>query len=274
MYLADVPALPDRVAAALAHAGRDGIVTGWAGCVALGLPYVVDAGAVPVLVPAGRRRVTTPAVRVLPTTRPPSWWRWTSGVRVAAPARCVIDAARGLRRLDQVRALVLGAAARVTVDELSAELVAGARGGRALVARALRDATDGAASCPEAELAELAVAAARAGRLPSFLLNPEVHVRGELLGRPDGWFPGRGVGWEVDSREHHAEDDAFDETLARHDRWLAHGLSLLHVTPRRLRRLGPRYADVLAAAAAAGAGRPEPAGLVVVPRGPVLPHRH
>ncbi len=100
--------------------------------------------------------------------------------------------------------------------------------------RAIEDARDGAASCPEAELADEAAARARAGRLPRFLLNPEVRVRGRLLGRPDGWFVGHGLGWEVDSRTHHAQDRDFDATLARHDLWLAHGLSLLHVTPRRL----------------------------------------
>jgi hypothetical protein len=48
---------------------------------------------------------------------------------------------------------------------------------------------------------------------------------------------------------------------------------LLHVTPKRARLLGDRYAAVLADAASARAGiaRPEPTGLVVRPRGPLLP---
>jgi len=91
-----------------------------------------------------------------------------------------------------------------------------------------------------------------------------------VLGQPDGWFVGLGLGWEVDSRRFHADDDRFDATLARHDRFGAHGLQLLHVTPRRARRLGASYADVLAAAVAARrlAAQPQPHGLVVRPFDP------
>ena len=47
-------------------------------------------------------------------------------------------------------------------------------------------------------------------------------------------------------------------------------LTLLHVTPRRARRLGASYADVLAAAVAARrlAAQPQPHGLVVRPFDP------
>lgn len=272
IYVIAVPDLLGRVQAAVAHAGVDAVVTGWAACAALGLPYVPDQRAVPVLVPAGRRRVSTPYVQVLPTTRRPTWWIW-HGVRIAAPARGLVDAARALSELRAVRALTLGALAEgaVQLRELRFELQAGARGGSALCRRALQDASYGAASAPEAELADRALVCARAGRLPPFLLNPDVLVDGRFVGRPDGWLMGLGLGWEVDSRQHHGRDDQFDATLARHDGFVTHGLVLLHVTPRRLRRLGPAYAEVLVQAAdrrrVAGL---EPAGLEVRPRGPLL----
>lgn len=276
-YVTGPDDLVARVHAALDHAGQDALLTGWAGCLALGLPDVPQGQAVPVLVPARRRRVSTPHVRVLPTTRPPAWWTWPElDVRVAAPVRCVVDAARALSELADVRALVLGAIGRGVVSrpELQRELELGARGGRALVQRALRDAAAGAASAPEAELADDVGAAARQGLLPPFLLNPELRCDGRLVGRPDGWLLGCGVGWEVDSRRHHAADDAFDATLARHDRFAGHGLTLLHVNPRRLRALGAGYVPVLAdAVRARRLLGPEPEGLVVVPRGPVLPQR-
>lgn len=181
-YLLPGAALGDRVRAALQHAGTDGVVTGWAACALLGLPYVVDAGAVPVLVPARRRRTSTPYVQVMPTTRPPAWWL-ADDLRVAAPARAVVDAARALGRLSDVRALVLGAQRLVAVEDLQRELTAGSRGGRLLVARTLRDAHAGAASCPEAEACDAAAELVRAGRLPPFLLNPDVYVDGVLVGR-------------------------------------------------------------------------------------------
>jgi len=186
-----------------------------------------------------------------------------------------VDTCRGLADLREVRALLLVAVAarRCGVDELRSELDAGSRHGRALCRRALCDAERGAWSAPEAEVADVVGAA----RLPPSLLNPTLVLDGAIVGQPDGWFPGLGLGWEVESRRHHAEDDTFDATLARHDHFAAHGLQLLHVTPRRARALGSRYADVLAAAVAARrtAALPEPTGLMVVPYDPrALRTRH
>ena len=254
------------IAAARAHAGDDLVVTGSLACRLLDLPDLPAGATADVLVPAGRRRVSSAFVRVQPTTRPPRCWRHSCGVWVADPHRAVVDAARRMTQLQDVRALVL-AALRLRwcgVDGLREELEAGARSGSALCRRALRDAEAGAWSAPEAEVADMA---RQDRRLPPFLLNPTLLIDGVVVGKPDGWFLGRGLGWEVDSRRFHASDDRFDATLARHDRFGAHGLQLLHVTPRRARLLGAGYGDVLAAAVAAraGAAQPEPPGLVVRP---------
>lgn len=254
------------VAAARAHAGDDLVVTGLVACRLLGLVHAPADGAVDVLVPAGRRRVSTAYVRVHPTVRPPRWWTHASGVRVADPHRAVVDAARRLTRLQDVRALVLAALHQrwCGLDRLRAELEAGPRNGTALCRRALRDWEAGAWSAPEAEVADVAGADPR---LPTPLLNPTLLLGGTVLGQPDGWFVGLGLGWEVDSRQFHADDDRFDATLARHDRFGAHGLQLLHVTPRRARQLGAAYGDVLAAAVVARrrAAQPDPPGLLVRP---------
>lgn len=256
------------VLAALAHAGEDLVVTGALACRLTGLADVPPSSGVDVLVPAARRRVSTAYVRVHPTTREPPWWRHSSGARVAEPHRAVVDCSRRLADLRDVRALLLAAVAagRCGIDELHAELDAGSRHGTALCRRAVRDAERGAWSAPEAEVADVV----RAARLPPCLLNPALLVDGALVGQPDGWFRGLGLGWEVESRRHHAGDDAFDATLARHDRFATYGLQLLHVTPRRARALGSRYADVIAAAVAARrtASVPEPTGLVVRPYDP------
>lgn len=270
-YLLPGAQLTDRCRAACAHAGDGAVVTGWAACRLLRLPYVDDGGAVPVLVPAARQRVSTAHVRVLPTTCPPRWWRHPCGLRVAEPARAVVDAARALPDLQRVRALVLGASSLVPVPAMRAQLHDGARRGRALLTRALDDAESGAASCPEAEVADLLTVSVRARRLPGFLLNPDVLVDGVFLGRPDGWLLGLALGWEVDSREFHAGEGAFEATLARSDSFLARGIPLLHVTPRRLRDRRAPWERVVEAAAAARAGLPEPPGLLVRLRGPVLP---
>jgi len=105
-----------------------------------------------------------------------------------------------------------------------------------------------------------------------FWLNAELWLEGQLLGVVDGYLKGLGLGWEVDSRRHRAGAPEFDHTLARHDAFLGAGLGLLHVTPRRARLLGPAYADVVVCAAQARQRlqAPEPAGLVVAPRGPLI----
>lgn len=258
------------VRAALAHAGPDAVVTGLVACRLLGLPDVPPLQGVQVLVPAARRRVSRPYVRVTPTTRPPVTWL-VAGVRVAEPHRAVVDAAVRLRDVRALRGLVLGAVAagRCRVDALRAELEARARNGTALTRRVLDEAAAGALSAPEAEVAAVAQDAVRAGRLPPFLLNPALVLGGVLVGRPDGWFPGLGLGWEVDSRRHHGSQEDLDATLARHDRFARYGLQLLHVTPGRARALGSGYAQVLVEAVAARrrAAQPEPPGLVVRPYG-------
>jgi hypothetical protein len=268
------PDLPSRISAALAHAGPEGIVTGWAGCALRDVPGADPLPQVAVLVPAEIQRVSTSYVRIMSTVRQPAP-TLIDGVRVAPAVRCVVDAARQLDGLRPIRHLVMSALASgaVPLADLDGELAAGARNGSRLVRRALLDAARGAASAPEAELADVVLGLARRRQLPPFLLNPEVWLGDRLVGRPDGWFTGVALGWEVDSRAFHSADDTFDATLDRHGRFGAAGVLLVHVTPRRFRQLGAAYGKVLVDAVSArrrdgSAPLPE---LRVVPRGPQLP---
>jgi hypothetical protein len=259
------PTDPQLVSAARLHAGDDVVVTGAVACRALDMPYAPQEPVVEVIIPSGTRVVSTPYIVVHQSDRQtPTWVR--AGVRHAMPLRAVVDAGRRLDDLRTVRALLLGAVCRgfCSAAELAAEVEAGPQRGSGLVRRAADDALAGAWSAPEAEAADLVGRAVRAGRLPPFLLNPTLHVSGRRVGMPDGWVVGTGVGWQVDSREFHAEEDDFDATLAVHDGFAEHGLTLLHVTPRRLRRLGPAWVELLVGAVAARPpGSAEPPGLVV-----------
>lgn len=258
------------VEAARAHVGPHLVVTGLVACRALDLPYVPDERVVEVVIPPGTRVVSSPYVVVHQSGREqPTWSR--SGVAYAMPARAVVDGGRRLTDLRTVRALLLGAACKglASGQELADEVEAGAQRGSALVRRAAEDALAGAWSAPEAEAADLVSAAVRQERLPPFLLNPLVLRGGRRVGLPDGWIPGAGVGWQMDSHQHHSALDDFDRTLAVHDGFAEHGLTLLHVTPRRLRQLGSAWVDLLCAAVEARPRVAEPADLTIEPRGPL-----
>jgi hypothetical protein len=122
---------------------------------------------------------------------------------------------------------------------------------------------------------EVLMSAASRGRLPPYLLNPDVYVDGILIGSPDAWFPGLGLGDEVDSREWHEEEALLDRTLQRHDTFERHGLKLNHVTPARFRSDPRAHVDRLRELVEVRRALvvPEPPGLVVLGRGPLLPAR-
>lgn len=271
VYLAGLGAPTDAqlVRAAALHVGRGHVVTGALACRALGLPDVPDDRTVEVLIPPGTRAVSTPYVVVHQTERPPMTWQ-RGGTSYACGPRAVVDAARRAADLRTARALVLASVCTqlCTAASLSEEVEAGHSRGSGLVRRAVDDALAGAWSAPEAEAGDLVRAVVREGRLPAFLLNPTLTVDGVRVGTPDGYVVGTGVGWQVDSRRHHGAPDDLDDTLAVHDRFAAHGLTLLHVTPRRLRLLGPLWAQLLVDAVGARGGS-EPRGLQVQPRGPL-----
>jgi hypothetical protein len=164
---------------------------------------------------------------------------------------------------------VLGAVAdgQTSPADLLALLDAGAVGGTAWARRAVRDARRGAASPPEAELADGLLGCGH-----RFYVNPEVRVLGRFVGFLDVYLVGTGVGAEMDSKERHGEQEALDDTLVRHEHVSSSGLSLVHVTPTRYRAdpagFRTRLLEAVAGRRRRGLGEPE--GLEVLPRGPLL----
>lgn len=256
--------------AAVQHAGAGAVVTGLVACRWHGLPWVPSSDRVQVLVPGERRRLSTgfvdvrrsSALDVVPVSV-------RHGLPVAGVSQAVVDACRDVPALREVRGLVLGAVAgrRCTTQQLRDLLDVGAVAGTALTRRACLDAERGAASPPEAELADGLL-----GTGVPFCCNAEVWLDGELLGVVDAWLVGTGTGAELDSAEWHGSTDLLDATLRRDRRFRQAGLELVHVTPGRYRREPEAFHSELLAAAAARqrAGTAEPPGLVVVPRGPLL----
>jgi hypothetical protein len=267
--------------AALLHGGRKAVLSGAAGCRLLdSIASPDDPSQVDLLVPHWIRRVSRNGVvlrrtRYLPETveihregRAP--------LPVATLARCVADAVHGASDLADARAFACRAARDQHLDwDLVSSLAARPGQGPGHLPQVARDLEDGVRSAPEGELNDVLFAATRRGTLPSYLLNPDLYVDGELIGSPDAYFPGLGLGDEMDSREWHEEPSMLDGTLLRHERFHGQGLALSHITPARFRRAPRAHVAKLASLVEQRLAlpRPEPEGLVVLGRGPLLPAR-
>jgi very-short-patch-repair endonuclease len=60
----------------------------------------------------------------------------------------------------------------------------------------------------------------------------------------------------VDSREYHLSPEDHERTLERHARMSAHGITVLHFTPRQIRTQPAQVAATIKSALAAARGRP------------------
>lgn len=236
------------------------------------LRHAPDAAGLDALVQHGRTLLGGPLLRMKQTRRMPTGVEYAHQL-VAGIPRSLADAARWSTQQD-ARAVVLAALAdrRVSFAALRDEADAGPfRTGRRL-ATALTDWERGARSAPEAEAADALLALMGGGGALPFLLNPELWLHGRLIGSPDGYLVGTGLGWEMDSREFHGDLETLDQTLSRHQGFSDVALELLHTTPSRFRSNRAAWAADVARRARRriAEGRGEPAGLVVVPKGPVL----
>lgn len=256
-----------RVAQALADS--DVVLSGLIALHELGLRWVPPADRVLALVDPEVRTPSSGQVVLRRTTDVHELETWTRDGQLFAPvARAVVDGARGLSLRD-ARGIVLGAVADgwAGADELRAHLDATQRNGSGIARRAILDAERGCASPPEAEVVDRLLGCG----LP-FYVNPELRLDGRLLGLPDLWFLGLGLGGEVESEERHGQEQQVESTYDRHERMTACGIELVHLSVGRIRRDPGAAAEALVQRAVARkwSGRSEPPGLVVVPRGPLL----
>jgi very-short-patch-repair endonuclease len=234
VYLAvtGTPTNDQRDIAALLYAGPGGTLTGHSALRRHGL-RAPTTDLVNVLVPAKRIRQSMGFVLIHHTTRLPELVCYVGPVQYALPARAVGDAARELRDLRTVRAVLAAAVQtrKCTIEQLEAELKAGPVRGSALFRAALGEVACGARSSPEAELLRLITR----GQLPVPMFNPSLYIGEEFLAKPDAWWPALAVAIEVDSKEWHLSPESWEQTMRRHDRMTAAGILVLHFTPRQIR---------------------------------------
>jgi hypothetical protein len=242
-----------RELAAVLYAGHGCVITGSAALarqdVRVPLSEVVD-----VLIPEAMKRRSIGFVRVHRTIRMPERPVVIDGIRWAPPARAVADTARGQLDWQDVRELVAGAVQRgkCTVGQLATELRAGPSQGSDALRSALAEVADGIASVAEGDLRALI----KRGGLPEPMYNPQLYVGSTFLARPDAWWADAGVACEVDSREWHLSPVQWDKDLARHAAMSAHGIIVVHLTPRRLRVDGAAVVSQLRSTLDKGRQRP------------------
>jgi hypothetical protein len=177
----------------------------------------------------------------------------TDGVRYALPTRAVADAARSLNSGRDARTLVAQAIQRqrCTVAMLQAELEQGPVAGSAGLRAALAEVRDGVRSVPEGDLRFLLIRA----RIPMPVFNARLYYGTTLVAVADAWWEEAGVAAEVDSKEYHYSAEDWQQTMRRHDRLVAHGVLLLHFTPRQIRTAPDEVVAQIRAALAAGQQR-------------------
>jgi Transcriptional regulator, AbiEi antitoxin len=244
--------------AALLHAGPRAVITG-----AAALRYYefrqiprADRNVVDVLIPARSQRASTGCARVHRTAHMPHIWATGPAERrYVYPARAVVDTARWLTDLREVRALVGDAVQNrhCAVAQLAEELRSGGTPNGAVLRKVIAEVTAGVRSAPEAELRDLIVRA----RLPMPLFNPRLYSpNGTFIASPDAWWPDAGVAIEVDSRRWHLAPDDWERTMVRHSDLGQYGIVTLHVTPHQLRSAPDAFLRKAANAYKSGVGRP------------------
>jgi hypothetical protein len=242
-----------REMAALLHAGPRSAVTGMAAARHFGF-RMPDDGPVDVVVPMKVRRHSTGFVRVQRSQRMPAEVCVDGPVSFVLPARALADAARSMKNVRDVRALIAQAVQqqRCSIEMLSIELEQGPTQGSAFLRVALEEVRAGVRSVPEGDLRVLL----RRGGLPMPMFNARLYDGDVLVAVADCWWPDAGVAAEVDSREYHYSAEDWQHTMRRHDRLVARGVLVLHFTPARIRAEPQAVAAEIRSALIVGRRRP------------------
>ena len=255
LMVSGTPTHDQRDLAALLYAGPGSMLTGAAALRRHGV-RAPRSGTIDVLVPGRRRRHSTGFVTIHLTMRMPPQICYLGSVEYVPVARAVADAARGLRDLPEIRAIVASAvqSRQCTVGQLGQELCRGPVRGSALLRQALAEVADGVRSASEADLRVLI----RGGRLPMPMFNARLYCGNELLAVPDAWWPDVALAAEADSREWHLTPEDWERTMRRHARMTALGLLVLHFTPRQIRYEPDQVLSTIRVALESRRGQPVP----------------
>ncbi|MFJ3100134.1 hypothetical protein [Streptomyces sp. NPDC086835] len=272
----------ERLHAALLYAGRPvlpaqrhdsapygaAVVTGLAALALHGFtaaPPLMSIELIDVLVPRTRRLRSAGFARLVRgQSMPPA--EEVGGVPVAPASRALADA---VAELDDA----------ALIGRLLTEAVRGGHCEPAALVRELNDARlldrPHVVSAVDELLAEGRALAegrlyglVRDGGLPDPLWNVDLRLPGgPVLGRVDAYWPEQAVAVELDTRAPRRDEDAQWSRYARKREHLERlGITVVHLTPRKLRESPEQQATVLRTALMAAADREPAAYVVVLPR--------
>ncbi|MYT22243.1 hypothetical protein GTW69_18420 [Streptomyces sp. SID7760] len=261
----------ERLHAALLYAGRRGGAAMITGLAALALyrfasaPALLALTQIDVLVPHTRRLRSVDAVRIVRTHTPPRPQQVT-GLPVAPVARALADAVARLSDAGTVRRL-LSEAVRGGHCEPAAvvrELTVARLLNRPHVVDAVESLLAEGRAIAEDRLYQLV----RGHELPEPVWNVDLRLPGgPHLGGVDAYWPDQAVAVEIDTRApRQGEDEQFSEAVRKRETLERLGVTVLHITPRKLRDWPEQQAAVVRTALTASADREPAAYLVVLPR--------
>ncbi|MFF8842975.1 hypothetical protein ACF08N_09595 [Streptomyces sp. NPDC015127] len=231
-----------------------------------GAPPLTALDVIDVIVPRTRRLRSTGCVRLVRSHVLPCAEE-VAGVPVAPAARALADAVARLTDDPQRVRLLLTEAVRHGFCEPAA-VVRELNDARLLNRPHVMDAVDSllaeGRALAEGRLYELV----RANSLPEPLWNVDLRLPGgPHLGGIDAYWPDQAVAVELDTRApRHDEDALWSEYAHKRDILERLGITVVHITPRKLRDAPEQQAVVVRTALMAAADREPAAYVVVLPR--------
>ncbi|MGY0024050.1 hypothetical protein [Streptomyces sp. cg35] len=246
----------------------DAMVTGLAALTLHGFtsaPPLLSLDHIDVLVPRTRRLRSTEFARLVRTTGMPTPLR-VAGVPVAPVPRAVADAVAQLSDAGTVRRLLTEAVRGGHCEPAS--VVRELTQARLLTRPHVVDAVDSLLAEGRAIAEDRLFAMVREHGLPDPLWNVDLRLPGgPHLGGVDAYWPDQAVAVELDTRAPRQDEDAMWSEYARKREHLERlGITVVHITPKKLRESLEQQAAVVRTALMASGDRDPAAYVVVLPR--------
>ncbi|MDH6623434.1 hypothetical protein M2271_001221 [Streptomyces sp. LBL] len=250
----------------------DAMITGLAALTLHGFtspPPLLSLDRIDVLVPRMRRLRSSGCARLvrtaaLPTPDP------VTGLPVAPVPRALADAVAELADADAVRRLLTEAVRGRHCEP--AAVVRELNNAKLLSRPHVVDAVDSLLAQGRAIAESRLYRMVREHGLPDPVWNVDLRLPGgPHLGGLDAYWPAQAVGVELDTRAprqgHRQDDDALSSEYARKREHLERlGITVVHITPRKLREAREQQATVVRTALMAAGDRDPAAYVVVLPR--------